>query len=394
MKGPHSMRRLASSMFCLLIANIVSTTMFAEDSNSQLISEEPSRAWHFRIGPVMAPRVRVNVTTSRPVMPALPRPGTTLSKVTDGSIAADPSAGLTDREYVDGYVKPDEGSSDPNSIVSGLTWDWGADNVSAQYSNGRMEFRTEMARWSESVSTYSTAGGSFSEGDRDILLGVEVMGGWTFFNNENFDASIDGGFRFYGSDELDARSMYNASVTTTRSEYRYVDSYDASGWTDIPNGAFNGSAEGPNRVIGATPERSEELMGTSSSTENYWYNTSSKLDYRIWDLRLGPTFGFKAMDRLTLRGGVYGLLGLVDANFKTAINTSSGSYSDKKSKCEAVFGMAAGISAQFDITDSIYLVGAAEYDWWTDEVSLRAGGSRANIELSDFTVTLAVGIEF
>ena len=100
--------------------------------------------------------------------------------------------------------------------------------------------------------------------------------------------------------------------------------------------------------------------------------------------------GWKVIDRLTIRGGVYGLLGLVDAELKA----SGVSYGGKKSKCDAVFGIAAGISAQFDITESLFLQGSAEYDWWTDDIDLKAGGANAHIELSDFTVSLALGLEF
>jgi hypothetical protein len=220
------------------------------------------------------------------------------------------------------------------------------------------------------------------------------MGGWTFLDNERFDAAVDAGFRFYGSGDLNAKSKYGTSVTTTRSEYRYVDSYDASGWTDVPSGSHTGSVGGPGRVIGATPTRREELMGTSSTSETYWRHVDTKLEYRIWDLRLGPTMGWKATDILTIRSGVYGLIGLVDANLRTSANTGNGMRSVEKSNCEAVFGMAAGISAQVNLTDSIFLMGGAEYDWWTDAVSLNADGADACIELSDFTVSLAVGFEF
>ena len=91
---------------------------------------------------------------------------------------------------------------------------------------------------------------------------------------------------------------------------------------------------------------------------------------------------------------MYGLLGFVDAKLNTSVNTDGGSYGAKKSRCEAVFGMAAGISAQINFTENLFLLGGAEYDWWTDDVSLRAGGSSARIELSDFTVSLALGMEF
>lgn len=351
-------------------------------------------AWHFTIGPVMAPRVRVKISGPRQVKPPASLPNSGSSSGVNGNVAADPSAGFTDREYADGYVRPDEGTDDPDSMIPGLTWDWAADDVQAQHSGGAMEFRTEMARWEESVSSSAYGNGSSSESDRDILLGVEAMGGWTFLDDEIFEAAIDAGFRFYGSGDLEAKSKYGTSVSTTRNEYRYVDSYDASGWTDVPSGAHTGTPGGPGRVLGATPTRREELMESTGSSEVYWQHASTKLDYRIWDLRLGPTMGWKATDFLTIRGGVYGLLGLVDAKLNTSVNTDGGSYGAKKSRCEAVFGMAAGISAQINFTENLFLLGGAEYDWWTDDVSLRAGGASSRIELSDFTVSLALGMEF
>ena len=322
--------------------------------------------------------------------------GTTSSGGWTGVSVADPSAGYVERQYVDGYVTPDEGTSDPDSFIAGLTWNWGANNVGSQYSGGRMEFHTDSTRWSESVesSVGSFGHGSRSESDRDILLGVEAMGGWIFLDDETFDASLDGGFRFYGSGDLKSESIYGTSVKTTkkRSEYRFVDSYDASGWTDVPRGSYTGSAGGPGRLLGAMPRRREELVDSYSKSEisSYSYRSDTKLDYRIWDLRLGPTVGWKAMDRLTIRGGIYGLIGLVDAKLRA----SGASHGGKKSKCDAVFGLAAGISAQFDITQSLFLQGSAEYDWWTDDIDLKAGGANAHIELSDFTVSLALGLEF
>ena len=379
--------------FWFLTAVVISGAALAESGDKGLVAQAEKSAWHFRIGPVMAPRVRVKIGAPRQVAPP-PVSGSTAASGTGSNVAADPSAGFTSREYADGYVRPDEGTDDPNSMIGGLTWDWGADDVAGQYSGGTMEFRTEMARWEESASASAYGSGSSSESDRDILLGVEAMGGWTFWDNERFDAAVDAGFRFYGSGDLSAKSKYGTSVMTTRSEYRYVDSYDASGWTDVPSGAHTGTAGGPGRVLGATPTRREELMGTSSTSEMYWRHVDTKLEYRIWDLRLGPTMGWKATDYLTIRGGVYGLLGLVDAELKAAADTPEGIKRTKNSNCEAVFGMAAGISAQVNLTDSIFLMGGAEYDWWTDAVSLNAGGADARIELSDFTVSVAVGFEF
>lgn len=367
-------------------------TAWAGDGDPDLVQKESDNAWHFRIGPVLSPRVRVNVSGSRVALPRLRAAGQKSGM--SGGTAADPSAGAVGRQYADGYVKPDEGTSDPDSLISGLTWNWGANDVPLQYSDGRMEFRTDVARWSENSSSTSFGSGSGSESERDFLVGVEAMGGWAFFDNRTFDAAVDAGFRFYGSGYLESESKYGTSVSTTRNAYRYVDSYDASGWSGVPSGSYAGTPGGPGRLLGAEPTRREELAGSTHSTENYFSSGSTKLNYRIWDFRLGPTLGWQVTDDLTIRGGIYGLLGLVDATLKTDAAGSNGAYGSKTSTCGAVFGMAFGLSAQYNITDSLFLMGGVEYDWWTDSVDLAVGGADAEIELSDMSVSLGLGIEF
>ena len=366
----------------------------AEVGGEGLVEQESGKAWRLTVGPVMSPRVRVRVRGPRLEAFARSTPAYSRSGKNAG-VAADPSAGHVDREYADGYVRPDRGTDDAGTMVSDLTWDWGANDVPTQYSGGRMEFHTDAASWTEEVSSSAYSGGSGLGSDRDILLGVEAMGGWTFYDAKDFDAALDAGFRFYGSGNLKTKSRYGSVVTTTRSEYRYVDSYDASGWTSVPAGSHTGTADGPGRLIGATPTRREELLGTAtSSSQMRQYKAHTKLNYRIWDLRIGPSLGWKATDFLTIRGGVYGLLGLVDAKLQTHVDSPYGHRGAKKSVCEPVFGMAAGLSAQFNITENFFIVGGAEYDWWTDAVRMEAAGANAKIKLSDFSVSLALGVEF
>ena len=401
--------------FALVAAAVLVGTAGAAENDEGLTQEKSYNHWHFRIGPVMSPRVRVKISGAPnfalPMMPTAAKPGpNSQTSGTGGTAPADPSAGYVPRQYADGHVNPDEGTFDPDAVGGmGLTWDWSAANVPAQYSNGRMEFRTEMTRWEESVSSSSSSSfssyssGSSSESDRDSLIGVEAMGGWTFWDNQTFDAAIDAGFRFYGSGYLDAESQYGyryetkTTTTTTRNEYRYVDSYDASGWTDIPQGGHAWNPGYADRVIGAMPTRREELMGSSSSTEtsssseSYTYSSDSRLVYRIWDLRLGPTFGWHVTDWFALRGGVYGLLGLVDATLKTDGGVAGGTSA---STCGAVFGMAFGVSGQVNLTDNLFVMGGVEYDWWTDSVDLNAGGANAEIKLSDMSISIGFGVEF
>lgn len=382
----------------LLVAGLLmSGVTLAGTPDEGLVQEKSHKAWHLTIGPVLSPRVRVKVSGPRVALPTRPPAGWQ-----DRGTGATPPAetGSIMRDYVDGYVYPDEGSGGDN-----ITWNWGADNVSGgaspQYSSengGTMKFRTDMTSWTESYSSTAYNSGSGSESDRDFLVGVEAIGGWTFYDNGTFDAAVDAGFRFYGSGYLDAESRYGTSVTTTRSEFRYVDSYDASGWNPVPVGGFAGYPGGPDYLMGSIPMRRdlEEMPNdpTKSRTYDYYYQGDTRLIYRIWDLRLGPTLGWQATDYLVLRGGVYGLLGLVDATLKTDANTHDGPRNASTSTCGAVFGMAFGGSAQLYLTEDLFIYGSAEYDWWTDSVDLNAGGANAEVKLSDFVIALGMGIEF
>jgi len=382
------------NVFCCLLAVVgFGVVALAEGEDKELVHEEGSKAWHFRIGPVMAPRVRTHITTPRMVLPKIPQNGSTASGLGTGTLPADPSAGYVERRYIDGYVKPDEGTGDPMAVEPDRTWDWGAANVPAQYSGGKMSYHTDMTRWTESYSSSSFRQGGGSECDRDVLLGVEAMGGWTFWADQRFDAAIDVGFRYYGSGDQNACSRCGNSVTTSRNEYRYVDRYDASHWTTIPGGQYIGAPD-RGRLLGAQPTREEELAKSTESYSSYACYNSTRLDYNIWDLRLGPTFGWHATDWLSLRGGVYGLIGLVDAELNSDTYSSVGGYHADSSKCTPVFGMAFAFNAQVNLTERLFLYGGIEYDWWTDQVSMDAGGSHATLQLSDFSVSTGIGFEF
>lgn len=375
----------------LAVVSVASAAGAAGDEG--LVEEKTRNPWHFRIGPVMAPRVRVKVSGPHFALPVMPRVGSQ----TGGNGAAAPAGGAAGYEYADGYVRPDAGTQDPGAMTQGNTWDWGARDMSSQYNGESVEFHTGMTHWDETVTAVSTFGGASTESDRDVLLGVDAMGGWTFYDDGAFDIAIDAGFRFYGTGSHDAESRYGTSVTTRRDEYQVVDSYrPAHAWQPewVPPDAYNGQEGG--LLLHATPDSRDDnrLMSSASSTERRYYSGSAKFNYNIWDLRLGPTLGWKATDWFALRGGVYGLLGLVKSELKTTANADGGRRSSSESTCDAIFGMAFALSAQINLTENFFIYGGTEYDWWTNSVRVRNDGASAQIKLSDFTVSAGIGVEF
>ena len=112
----------------LWIAVVAAGAALAEGDEG-LVESRGDNAWHFRIGPVMAPRVRVRMRGPRTAYPsALPTTSASASSASSesttsgtggGSSVPDPSVGYVERQYADGYVKPDEGTEDPGGLRRG-----------------------------------------------------------------------------------------------------------------------------------------------------------------------------------------------------------------------------------------------------------------------------------
>ena len=379
----------------LMMAAAVSFAAVAEVADEVLVKEAGSNPWRFTIGPVLSPRVRVKVSGPTPVLRAIQPNGSTAAGTYEDNVQpADSSAGYTDRHYADGDVGPDAGTAEGEEHV---TWRWNAKDVPSQHVGDRMEFHAEEPyRWTESYASSEYGHDSGGGTEHDLLVGVEAKAGWLYYEGEDFDAGIDAGFRFYGSGFQDANSRFGNTETTTRTDYRFIDSYDASGWeAPYETGAHTGTPVGPNSLIGADPTRRDD-DGTvlPSTTEDSHYYSSTRMNYRIWDLRMGPTLGWKPTDYLTIRGGVYGLLGLVDATLKTSVDSSQGAYSSKKTTCRGVFGLAFGLSAELNLTENLFFLSSVEYDWWADKVTLHTGGAEGELRLSDLSITLGLGYKF
>jgi len=402
------MRKL---MFAVAIAACGAAV--AGDGDNELVEESSASAWHFRIGTVMSPRVRCKFRGTPIKYPKMPESGSWTYE-TDYAIPrhtidpTDDEAYLAGREYVNGKVTPDNGTDDPDSMIFNQTWLWWADDIGdgAQYSsaNGMVSFNTEMTYWTKDTVSSTYRGGANDCHDRDIQQGVEFVAGYTFYRKDDFLIDFDLGGRFYGTGDELSVERYGARTSTTIHGYRFVDSYSASGWTSTPGGQHIGTD--PSRVIGDyfEPTREEREIPSDELRDRYGLESSSsysyssynrtELDYEIWDIRMGPTFGWQPWDFFTLRAGFYGLIGLVHYEFNSDVVTSEQEIHSSNSKCVPIFGIASGLSAQFNITKNLFIMGSIEYDWWTKDVNLWAGQASGKLELSDFSVALSVGVEF
>ena len=381
-------------------ALFASAAVFAEEAKPELSAEETENNFRFHAGVLYSPRVRVKGHFNGGVSRAQFRSLMPQRKLfPSGSGAKVPSSsGYANRQYADGFVNLDEGTTDSGSMIEGLTWNWGADDVAGQYSNGKMSFHTDAAEpvYSSSVSEGFNGGGN-SGSTREEELGFEIGGEWIYGRKNGFQFGLGGGFRWTGSDDWNLSDGGHVSVSESVSTYRYKDVYDASGWDEraLKHESYAGDMGGPGRLLGAVPEsREKELVDRRSSQSSYSYSNDMKLRYNIWDLRLGPTLGYEITDDLLIQGGVYGLLGLVDYSLRASTSAGGPSSTSSQSHCTALFGLGFGIAAEYLFTDNIFLRASAEYDWWSDEVHTRAGAGSAEIALSDFTVTAGIGIEF
>lgn len=376
----------------------VTVPFFALFASTAVFAEEAESNFRFHAGVLYSPRVRVkghfNGGAIRDRIRGMAAQRTLFGPSGNQTPAA---SGYADRTYADGYVNLDDGTTAQGSMIEDLTWNWGADDVAGQYSNGKMSFRTEPVESVYSSSVSEEFSGHNGGSTREEELGLEVGGEWIYGRKNGFQFGLGGGFRWAGSDDWGLSDRGRVSVTESLDVYRYKDTFDASGWDEgaLTHSSYAGDRGGPGRLLGAVPEsREREAVDHQSARNDYSYSNDMRLRYHIWDLRLGPTLGYEITDDLRIQGGVYGLLGLVNYSLRTSTSVGGSSGTSSQSRCTALFGLGFGIAAEYLFTDNIFIRASAEYDWWSDKVHARAGAGSAELALSDFTVTAGIGIEF
>lgn len=124
-----------------------------------------------------------------------------------------------------------------------------------------------------------------------------------------------------------------------------------------------------------------------------------KLDAQTWVFAMGPRLRFRPTDRLAIlaEGGITANLLDAELSRTETFAWQSGEviqrWTDRTDKKKWLLGASVSVGAQFDITENLYLVGTAGYDW-VDSCTLSVGPDRIDVDLSGWSVKVGLGIGF
>ena len=213
--------------------------------------------------------------------------GFVLPSLVGNETSAIPSIGsasaLADRQYDDGYVRQDAGTS-----LDGLTWNWGYDDAT-QVQGGQLVFSATGSRSARRDSlTASAFGPARSESLRGIAPHIQ-LDGVSPHEIGGFRIGMSAGFDFTQVDQ--SLVFSNFAALQTRDDYRvdYTDSYDLNG-VIAPIAPYAGAPGGPGPLIGNLPTSrvvTETLVNTESAFVSNLVDTAIDID--VFSLTFGPS---------------------------------------------------------------------------------------------------------
>ncbi len=283
------LRSLPAALFAL-------SPVFAGDAKSPATS---GGDWEFSLsaGPAVRTLGQVKINSGY-------RSGGVLlpSLVGSDSLTVPPVGDATayaDREYADGYVRQDSGTS-----FDGTTWYWGYDDA-AQIQGDRLVYR---ATGFQSIRGDVAGAPNAGPASKNTLDGVAP--------HLQFDARSPyhlGPFRIGFSAGMDftranqSLAFSNLSAGQTRDDYRldYVDRYDLDGVIP-PLAPYSGSLGGPGPLIGNLPViRTITPVLISTETGSFSNQVNSSIEIEAFSFTLGPTFSLRQGPlEFSISGGV------------------------------------------------------------------------------------------
>lgn len=303
------------------------------------------------------------------------------------------STGYADRDYVDGYVHLDEGTTDPGTMEYGLTWNWGYDAAS-QYDGSTVAFHTGPAGATTSVNPVDAPSATDRE-DVDFS-GADVLARLSVGEAFGATAGVAAGLRWFDSEDV-SFDRSAAIVRESRSSWRYVDLYDAH-WDGFPAAPYANDVDGPGYLLDNQPmSRSVQSAGGSSSTWSARSRTRAEID-RL-DLRLGLSLEWDLASWLGFGLQPQLLVSRVELSADVETTVVAGSAVklrrvDRAEKDAWIAGAGAEGSLVASLGRGWSLSVSGAWDGWFDDLSVGAGPCDLKAELGEWTVSLALGKEF
>jgi hypothetical protein len=283
-----------------------------------------------------------------------------------GSVAAG-----QDHVYDDGYVRIDNSGN-----FGGQTWNWGYNNSSQiNGANNAIEMHSSSV----------PGDGTSKDINCDPQYGFEVV-----YTREL-------GRMGKGRWGIEAALGYNAinvhdSRTLEATVRRVTDAYAYTPGTTPPAAPFAGTFEGPNFVIGDTPNRSTSALVGGATVRG-----ERDFEADLFGLRLGPFVELPLAEKLSLylSGGL--VIAGVHSDFswhESVTFEDAGPFSSHGAgtKQEALFGGYVGAALNYSITDRLSLYAGAQFQSMGDYTH-SVGGRKAKLDLSS-TIFVSAGLGY
>lgn len=305
---------------------------------------------------------------------------------------APPATGYANRNYADGHVRLDAGTTDPETMEYGLTWNWGYDHAS-QYDGSTVAFHTRP-----STTTTLRPLDAPDAYDHDDLgfLGTDFTVELALCTVFGADAGLSLGFRWF--DDNDADFQRSASIAReTRSSSRITDQYDAH-WSGFPSAPYSGAPDGPGYLLDNVPRsRSVESLGRSSAT--WMAQSRARVEVERLELRLGIPVEWRLADHLAL--GLRPHVACARLDLSTDVETSvtvgqTVKYRDTRHTDKDAWLWGAGVAATLavPIGRGWSVAAIASYDAWFDDLTVTAGPFDFKAELGAWAFCVAIEKEF
>ena len=359
--------------------------------------KSPARAarsggWRFHAGFLHRSSGDFDWTTGTMSTPALLTIG--LGQFYPGIAAIGPSVAYADRTYNDGFVRQDAGTA-----ADGDTWNWGYDNAS-QLGGQLLSYHGGDGRRADFSQSHDyEAGGWSGELDGNAPF-IELV--WLQPHGEAWSFGWQGGLSFLSTEAGRNLSTFTANNGRTDYAISYMDVFDL-GTVIAPMAPYAGSLQGsgpllPNLPVSRTP--ADTVIG--GETISAFNSIRTDFDLNLATLSLGPVMEYaRGPWAVTASTGLTLNFANWDASQRETLFvsrnggpvTAQNNWSHSRDGTEVLAGLFLQAAASRAITENWSLQLIGRYDW-VDDFAVSAGPSTGSVDLSGWSLGMALGFRF
>jgi len=299
-----------------------------------------------------------------------------------------PLDGYANRDYVDGFVYVDPGTTDPQTDTYGMTWNWGYDN-SAQYQGNRVTFHSASV-------TDANAGSFFdlwAEEQQINQAGFNLSAGCRLWRRQHAALGFSAGLSWFPERSTEFLVVRRGAKTT----WRYVDTYSAP-YSPFPAAPYSGTQDGPGYLLRNIPA-SRDIEILSRQYSEWQAESTLRVDVAMMEARLGFNAWFMLSDLLVLRLAPQLLAAHIETLAASStviapVQNGAIAFDDRVDGREWLLGWGGEAEARMPMGGGWYIGLAAASDWWSDEVEVTVDPFDAELSIGQWSYMLTAGRAF